>query len=247
MASSLAQTERDLTGVTATILAGGLGMRLRPVLPDQPKVLAEIRGRPFLSYILDQLVAANISSVVLCTGYKGEQVKAALGDSYGRLRLIHSQEPSPLGTAGALRMALPHLNSDPVLVMNGDSFCDVNLKTFWGWHCAHGASATLALAKVDDTSLYGRVQVDPGGSVIRFDEKGPQSGPGWINAGIYLLTRPFLQTIPADGAVSLEREIFPAWIGRGFYGYPSEGCFLDIGTPEAYATADRFFVPERTF
>ena len=236
----------DLASVTAAILAGGMGTRLRSVVADRPKVLAEIRGRPFLAYLLDQLAGAGVRTVVLCTGYLGEQVQAMFGDSYGSLRLVYSQESSPLGTAGALRLALPLFKAETVLVMNGDSFCEANLRAFWAWHCARSADATLLLTRMLDTKRYGRVHVDEDGLVLRFDEKGQNGGPGWINAGIYLLNRRLLLTIPSSGAVSLEREMFPAWIGRGLYGYRSEGRFLDIGTPEAYILAERFFTLERT-
>jgi len=174
------------------------------------------------------------------------------GDSYESLQLVYSQESSPLGTAGALRLALPLFQSDSVLVMNGDSFCQANLRAFWAWHCARNADATLLLTRMPDTKRYGSVHVDVNGLVLSFDEKDSKpvlersegSGPGWINAGIYLLNHRLLLTIPASGAVSLEREVFPAWIGRGLYGYRSEGRFLDIGTPEAYALAEQFFASE---
>ncbi|MBI1924859.1 nucleotidyltransferase family protein [Candidatus Poribacteria bacterium] len=232
---------QELANVTAAILAGGLGTRLRSVVADRPKVLAEIQGRPFLAYLLDQLAVAGVRDVVLCTGYMGEQVQAMFGDSYGCLRLVYSQESSPLGTAGALRLALPLFKSTSVLVMNGDSFCETDLKAFWTWHCARDAEATLLLTQMPDTRRYGRVHLDADGLVSRFDEKNDKRGCGWINAGIYLIHHRLLLTIPKSGAVSLEREVFPAWIERGLYGYPSEGRFLDIGTPEAYAIAERFF------
>ena len=231
----------SLADVTATILAGGLGTRLRPVMADRPKVLADVLGRPFLTFLLDHLQAAGVRRVVLCTGYKGEQVQAAFGDSYGSLCLAYSHESSPLGTGGALRAALPLFEADSILVMNGDSFCETDLRVFWNWHCAREADATLLLTKVSDTTRYGRVVVDAHDHILRFDEKAPGTGPGWINAGIYLISRTLVQTIPRSRAVSLERETFPAWIGQGFCAYPSEGRFLDIGTPEAYAAADLFF------
>ncbi len=233
---------QDLASVTAAILAGGLGTRLRSVVADRPKVLAEVRGRPFLAYLLDQLAAAGVRYVVLCTGYLGEQVWAAFGDTYGSISLDYSQEPSPLGTAGALRLALPLFKSDSVLVMNGDSFCDANSRAFWAWHCAHSVMATLLVTEVSDTTRYGSVQLEPDGRVRSFLEKGEASGPGVINAGIYLLKQDFLRTIPTGRSVSLERDVFPTWVGRGIYGYRSEGRFLDIGTPEAYNVAERFFV-----
>jgi len=233
--------EQDLANVTAAILAGGLGTRLRSVMADRPKALAEINGRPFLAYLLDQLASAGVKYVVLCTGYLGEQVEATFGDSYGNLHLVYSQESSPLGTAGALRIALPLLRSDYVLVMNGDSFCQTNLRTFWAWHQARGANVTLLLTKVPDVTRYGRVHVDADGLVLRFDEKGDKGGPGWVNAGIYLFKQHLLQTIPPTRAMSLEREMFPIWISQGLYGYKCKGHFLDIGTPEAYAFAEQFF------
>jgi len=230
----------NLSDVTAAILAGGLGTRLRSVVADRPKVLAEVRGRPFLTYLFDQIAAAGIRHVVVCTGYRGEQVEATLGDTYGSLRLEYSRELEPLGTAGALRLALPRFDSDSVLVMNGDSICRANLEAFWAWHRAQGGQATLLLVQVSDTQRFGQVRVDEAGRVLAFDEKGRQTGAGWINAGVYLFNRDLLRSIPARRAVSLEHQMFPAWIGRGLYGYRSRGGFLDIGIPEAYATAGQF-------
>jgi D-glycero-alpha-D-manno-heptose 1-phosphate guanylyltransferase len=109
--------------VTAAVLAGGLGTRLRSVVDDRPKVLAQVHARPFLMFLLDQLAAADFRSVVLCTGYLGEQIQRTFGETYKCLRILYSQEPKPLGTGGALRFALPQITSDPVLVLNGDSFC----------------------------------------------------------------------------------------------------------------------------
>lgn len=235
---------RDLASVTAVILAGGLGTRVHSVVNDRPKVLAEVGGRPFLTYLLDQVASYGIGHVVLCTGYLSEQVGAAFGDTYGSISLDYSQELSPLGTAGALRLALPLFKSDSVLVMNGDSFCETDLSAFWTWHCARGADTTLLLTRMPNTRRYGRVHVDDNGRVLGFDEKSDKCRPGWINAGIYLIKQDFLRTIPTGRSVSIEKEMFPAWTGRGFYGYQGEGRFLDIGTPEAYAAAEQFFSRE---
>ena len=230
-----------LSHLTAAILAGGFGTRLQSVVNDRPKPLAEIRGRPFLERLLDQLAAAGVHHVVLCTGYRGEQVQATLGDSCDGLRLEYSQETSPRGTAGALRLALDLLRSDPVLVLNGDSFCDIDLRSFYAWHYDQDARVTLALAHVADADRYGSVEIDDSGLLLKYNEKDAGKGPGWINAGIYLIARELLETIPASGSVSLERECFPDWIGRGLYGYRTRSRFLDIGTPESYLIADQFF------
>ncbi len=236
---------QDLADVTAVILAGGLGTRLRAVLPDQPKVLAEVRGRPFLEYLLHQIASWNIKKAVLCTGYLGEQIESSFGGRYKTLPLIYSREPAPLGTGGALRRAWPFLQSDSVLVLNGDSYCKADLNSFWAWHCSQGAEATVLLVETSDTAPYGRVETDEEGRVLRFDEKGRERGRGWMNAGIYACGSRFLQSIPEGHPLSLERDVFPAWVGAGLYGYKSTGRFLDIGTPESYGLAEVFFAEER--
>jgi D-glycero-alpha-D-manno-heptose 1-phosphate guanylyltransferase len=235
----------DFSKITTAILAGGLGTRLRSVISDRPKVLADVGGRPFLTYLLDQLRAVGAARVVLCTGYLGEQIQSVLGDRYKEIELIYSQESSPQGTAGALRLALPLLGSGSVLVMNGDSFCQANLKALATVHRIRPAKATLLLVNVLDTSRFGRVEIEPEGQITGFVEKQKEGGPGWINAGIYLLEPPFLESISSAPNGSLERDVFPAWIGRGMFGYRSPGRFLDIGTPESYAEAQDFFAQEK--
>jgi D-glycero-alpha-D-manno-heptose 1-phosphate guanylyltransferase len=233
-------TAQSLAKMTAAILAGGLGTRLRQVVADRPKVLAEVQGRPMLAYLLQRLVSSGVSYVVLCTGHMGDQVRATFGESYRGLRLAYSQESSPLGTAGALRLALPLFESDSVFVMNGDSLCDLNLSSLCARHRALKAEGTIVLTESSDTSRYGAVRVDPEGFVVSFDEKGSSNGPGWINAGTYLLNQSLIATIPTDGPYSLERQMFPNWIQRRLFGYRFAGRFLDIGTPESYALAESF-------
>ena len=230
--------------VPVAILAGGLGTRLREVVADRPKVLAEIHGRPFVAYLLDQLAAAGFRDVVLCTGWQAEAVEAALGRTHGPLSLRYSREPAPLGTAGALRHALPALAGELVLVMNGDSYCDADLGAALEAHQARAAEATLVLVEVPDTSRYGRVELDAAGAICRFVEKQAAGGPGWINAGIYFLARTRLARIPPGVALSLEREVFPGWVGEGLVGLRTHAAFLDIGTPESYAAASAFFRAE---
>lgn len=232
---------QGVSSVTAAILAGGLGTRLRSVVSDRPKILAEIRGRPFLSYLLDQLAEAGLRTVVLCTGYLGDKVQALFGDSHRGVSLVYSQEPHPLGTGGAIRLAANRLVSPTVLVLNGDSYCQADLGAFWSDHCAAGARATLLLVRVDDASRFGQVEMDEAGRIIRFEEKGARTGAGWINAGMYLIDRQWVERIPSGKAVSLEREVFPGWIEGGLRGWRSPGRFLDIGTPESYQEADQFF------
>lgn len=237
----------SLTGTTVAILAGGRGTRLRSVVSDRPKVLAEVRGRPFLTYLLDQVAEAGAREVVLCTGYQAGMVRELLGDSYGALALAYSPEPAPLGTGGAVRRALPLLRSDPVLVMNGDSFVQADLPAFLDWFFRIRRTAAILLTEVADTSRYGRVTPGTEGEILQFTEKGASEGPGLINAGVYLLRTEIIEAIPSDRPFSLETELFPALIGKGLYGHASSGAFIDIGVPESFAKAEDFFDPRPEF
>ncbi len=230
----------DISNMTVAILAGGLGTRLREVVADRPKVLAEINGRPFLTYLLDRLVDAGVRRVVLCIGYLAELVTSTLGDRYQNIDLLYSEEFTPLGTGGALRLALPLFNSDPVLIMNGDSFCDVDLSQFKEQHCNSGAKASLILAHVADVSRYGSVITTSDNAVTHFVEKGDRHGKGLINAGIYLLAKSIIHAIPPGQVVSLERDVFPHLIGHGLHGFFQKVRFLDIGIPEDLKAASLF-------
>lgn len=231
----------DVGPVTALVLAGGFGTRLRSVISDRPKVMADVHGRPFMTYLLDQLVDSGIHDTVLCTGYMAGSIETMLGKSYRGMRLRYSCETEPLGTGGALRLALSQVDSDLVLAMNGDSYCDADLEAFLRWHAEHGFTGSLLLTRVDDTGRYGLVRTDDAGRVLSFEEKGEVSGPGWINAGLYLLSRDALGEIALGSVVSLEREMLPKWVGHSLGGYQCESRFLDIGLPETYAETEAFF------
>jgi D-glycero-alpha-D-manno-heptose 1-phosphate guanylyltransferase len=245
--------------VTVAILAGGLGTRLRPALPHCPKVLAPVRGRPFLTYLLDSLKDAGIGEVTVLTGYGAQQVQDSLGDTYGGLRLVYSPEPLPLGTAGALRWALPRLAGRTILLLNGDSFCRVDWSAFEQCHRHKVAAISLVLARVADASRFGQAEMGPDGRVLSFQEKanrdskkanafsgGERRGVSppwtWVNAGIYLLDRTLIEGIPAGKPLSLEHDLLPALAAQGqVHGFEASGPLLDIGTPESYAEAERFF------
>jgi NDP-sugar pyrophosphorylase family protein len=232
---------KHIDNITALILAGGLGTRLSSVVSDRPKVLASVNGQPFLSYLLDQLVSAGFREVILCTGYKGEMIRETFGDSYRDLTIRYSREPKPLGTGGALRYALPMIEEETVLVMNGDSYVDADLSAYLKWYFKNETEAALLLTKVADASRYGKVEVDIKNCVISFEEKKEDADAGYINAGVYILKKHLLERIPSARPFSLEREFFPSLIGKGLFGYLCETELLDIGTPESYAKAERFF------
>jgi NDP-sugar pyrophosphorylase family protein len=231
-----------LSETTVAILVGGLGTRLKSIVSNRPKALAEINGKFFLSYLFDYLIKAGFKFVVLCTGHLGDQIKNAYGDAYDSLQLIYSQESVPLGTAGGLRLAEPLFISDPIFVMNGDSIYDIDINRFWIWYGKKKRNASLLLTKVSDIRRFGQVIVDKHERVIRFDEKSNKLDSGWINSGIYIIERKLIKEIPLNTKVSLENEIFPSWIKKQFYGFKTEGRFIDIGTPESYNNAKYFFL-----
>jgi D-glycero-alpha-D-manno-heptose 1-phosphate guanylyltransferase len=228
--------------LTAAILAGGLGTRLRSAVADRPKVLAPVAGRPFLMHLLDQLANAGIRRVVLLTGHRAEQVRAELGEVYEGMRLDHVAERLPLGTAGAVRNALPWLKENRILLLNGDSFCDIDIARFYDRHCRVKAGASLALVHLPNVARYGQVQRDRIGRVIAFQEKEGSARQGWINGGVYLIQRDLISKLPANRVLSLERDVFPAWVSRRLvYGMDCGERFIDIGTPESYSEAEGFF------
>jgi D-glycero-alpha-D-manno-heptose 1-phosphate guanylyltransferase len=229
---------RELTGV---ILAGGLGTRLRSVLGNRPKVLAPIGSRPFVTRLLLQLAQTGIERTVLLIGHGGKQVREELGDSHAGMGLDYSEETHPLGTAGALRLAVSRIETPHLLLMNGDSYCGIDLRRFTAFHARRSADLSIVLVQAADARRFGQVEAQADGTIIRFSEKGT-CGPGWINAGIYMFRRDFVFEIPRDRAVSLEQEVIPAAVFRKrVVGFKTPAPFVDIGTPESYAEAAAFF------
>ncbi|CAK0749174.1 D-glycero-alpha-D-manno-heptose 1-phosphate guanylyltransferase [Gammaproteobacteria bacterium] len=226
----------------AVILAGGLGTRLRPIVNDCPKCLAKIHGRPFITYLMDQIADAGISRVILCVGYMEAMMKTVLGSCYRSMELLYSTEQYPLGTGGALRLALSLLQTDSVIVMNGDSFCDLDLSEMFTVHKTRSAKLSIAVTSIDDVGRYGKVSMNSLGQITKFEEKGCYSGDGYINSGIYVINQEIIiKMIPAEQSVSLEKTIFPTMIDYGLYGFLTQGKFIDIGIPVDYFRAQNFF------
>ena len=232
-------------GTTALILAGGLGTRLRDALPALPKVLAPVGGRPFVTYLLDVLAKAGQSRVVLCTGYRADEVERALGARYAGLDLVYSHEESALDTAGAVRRALPLLETQTALVANGDSLCEADFEAMWSSHRARRASATILLTGRSERGAFGSVDIGAEDRVIRFEEK-VEGDARFINAGVYLLERDVLEGITPERRVSFERDVFPPMVAAGtLFGFPAGGRFIDIGTPRTYGESVAFFAALR--
>lgn len=232
-----------LKTIDVLVLAGGLGTRIRPVLGDTPKLLAPIAGRAYLDRLLDWLEGFGARRVVLGLGHRAAAVEAHLA---GRKRSVPKIEvliePRPLGTAGALRFARRRLYSDPVLVLNGDSFAAADLCRFLDRHRRARARGTILCAAVADAGRYGRVQLDDGGNIAGFVEKDPDNhGRALVNAGIYLLSAELLDLIAAGTAASLEKDVFERLSAGSLAAFTECDNFIDIGTPESLAQAGAFF------
>jgi NDP-sugar pyrophosphorylase family protein len=230
----------SLDALDAYVLCGGLGTRLRPLVADRPKVLAEIAGRSLLEILLDLLHRAGLRRFVLCAGYRAEAVLAAVPAlrRFGEIEV--SIEDEPLGTGGALRRALPCGRSDPFLATNGDTVCPaLDLGAMLAFHAQHGAQLTLALARAGDDGEYGAVTLDADQRITGFAEKGTPVAGGHHSAGVYLMDRDWFESRAPGGAFSLENDLFPRCVGDRAFGFPYAGSFLDIGTPDRYRMADR--------
>jgi NDP-sugar pyrophosphorylase family protein len=226
--------------VTCLLLASGLGTRVK-FTDEHPKLLLDIAGRPFVFQILDQLARAGLRHVVVCSDSSNALVQAAVGKAYLALAIDYSTEPQPLGSAGAARLALPLARSMVVLVAGGTSFCEVDLLAVWRRWAADRSRALMVVAHVQNAARYSRVAMDRGGHVTEYRFKLGEHGPDWIDAGLYLAPRAWLQAIPSDRPVSFERTIIPAWVERGVRTYRAPGAYIDVSTPDAYASARRFF------
>jgi NDP-sugar pyrophosphorylase family protein len=204
-------------------------------------MLAEVGGRPFVFHLLDQLVRAELHHVVFCSGFGSDQLRAAVGNVYRGLSIEYSREQQPLGSAGAVRLALPLVQSTTVLIVNASSFCEVDLTAFWRAAVTARWPAAMVVARVADTVSHARVSFDRANRVTRVERL---AGPGWIDAGRYLVPRAWLRSIPDNRPVSLERTILPTWVDRDLHAYRAPGGYVDVATPEAYAAAKRFFSSE---
>lgn len=222
------------------ILCGGKGTRLQPITDECPKPLVPVDDRPFLSYLLERLEAEGAEEVILSTGYLAEQVDAFVDRTDWAFSLRTVREEEPLGTGGALRYVADAAGLDTFVAMNGDTLFNGSVGRLVQFHAARDAAASIALVQTDRPDRYGRVRSDHAtGTITGFDEK--QSGiegPVWINAGVYVLEPALWSSIAEGETVSLEREVFPEWVGGGLYGcrFP-DADFLDIGTPDDYEQA----------
>jgi D-glycero-alpha-D-manno-heptose 1-phosphate guanylyltransferase len=208
-----------------------------------------VKGRPFLSHVLDYWKAQGIQRFVLATGYKHEAFEEYFGREYRGVPVEYSVETEPLGTGGGLFAALPRLNGgDGILVLNGDTFFEVPLAPFLDGYRRRQADLALAVSKRTEGGRYETVSMDRDGRVTAFRPREEGQREACVNGGVYLMNLEFLRRRD-DGKrlrASLESDFFPRWLreGAALFAYPCGGRFIDIGTPESYRAAAEVFQTE---
>ncbi len=202
-------------------------------------MLAPIGDRPFLDYLLEWLTLSGARRIVLCLGHLARSVTAYLEkNSYPSLTVIPVIEPQLAGTAGAIRFARQSLRSDPVLVINGDTFVDVDLPSFVTDHLRSEAAISMLGVQVPSKARYGSLELDATGYVARFVEKGDGSdGPGLVNGGMYLFSSGALDDLAKRSGRSLEQDFLQQLPGKTIKVHQTRGAFIDIGTPESLTRA----------
>ncbi len=229
---------------TAIILAGGLGTRLKDTVPDLPKPMAPINNRPFLEYQMDYWINQGINRFILSVGYLSEIIINHFGYKYQDAILKYSIESNPLGTGGALIQALKNLN-EPVLVINGDTFFEVDLQELYSFHCSNESIFTLSLYKVNESKRYLGIDVANSGKILEFSSSTSESlSAQLVNGGAYIVDPLTINTInfKNKGKLSLEDDILIRLLDEmlPLFGKEFKGKFIDIGIPKDYYRAKEF-------
>lgn len=234
----------------AVLLVGGQGTRLRPLTINTPKPMLPVAGVPFTVHQITRARDAGVTRIVLATSYRADVFRAFIDDADLGIEVVIATEEEPLGTGGAIRHALPFLDSgpdDPVLIFNGDVLTGVDIAGLVEHHRATASEVTLYLTPVDDPRAYGLVPTDQHGRVTAFLEK-PKTAEeivtNNINAGCYVFRKSVIDSIPSGRAVSVERETFPGLLADGAHvaGKVDSGYWLDLGTPLSFVQGSRDLV-----
>ncbi len=228
---------------TAIILAGGMGTRLKTIISDLPKPMAPIMNVPFLTYQLNYLKHFGIKKVIFSVGYLSEKIIAHYNQSFENISIEYSIEKNPLGTGGGIRMAMSNLNEDLVLILNGDSFFDLDLEQFYNLHLEQKSEFSLALRYVNNSERYGNIEFNSSNQITSFIEKNQLNQSGYINAGVYILSKKlYLQNTKPNINFSIEKDFFEKQLNKLIIkGFEFKDYFIDIGIPEDYLKAQDDF------
>ena len=221
----------------AILLAGGLGTRLRSAVPDLPKCMAPVAGRPFLAHLIDHCLRQGVESFIFSLGYKHETILRFLADEYPSLEAKNFIEKQPLGTGGAVKAACALVQGDQVLIMNGDTLFDADLAALCRFHMDKRSACTLALKPMKDSDRYGVVEMDDQGRIQQFREKNWYA-ESLINGGVYALDKEEFLSRPLPHKFSFEKDYLEKYSSsRRFFGFVQDKYFIDIGVPEDFQKA----------
>jgi D-glycero-alpha-D-manno-heptose 1-phosphate guanylyltransferase len=222
----------------AVVLAGGLGTRLQSAVPDLPKPMAPVANRPFLAWLLDSLAARHIRRVILSVGYRHEAIVEFFGRRYGSLAVDYAIETEPLGTGGGAARALALVDGTEAVMMNGDTFQEVDARAMAAaYHARDDAAMVMGVREVADASRYGQLSIT-GNRVQGFSTRG--RGGGFINSGVYVVPRTLFDRFPMPERFSFEHDFLEARIeALRPVAFPCRGAFIDIGVPASYREAQQ--------
>ena len=221
----------------AIVLAGGFGTRLKEAVPDLPKCMAPIQGRPFIHYLLDHYISKGISRFILSLGYRADIIQQYCSEQYPSLNIEFIIEPEPLGTGGAIALCCMHARSKDILVLNGDTFYNIDLDSFSNSHHNAARECTIALKPMKHFDRYGVVQLDEKGIVRSFFEKKFYE-EGLINGGIYAIQVANFLKHEMPKKFSFEKDYLEQFYSNGIIaGSIQDGYFIDIGIPSDYERA----------
>lgn len=222
----------------AIILAGGLGTRLRSAVPDLPKCMAPVAGKPFLSFVIHHCMKQGIERFIFSLGYKHKVIEKYVEKEFEGMNGAFCVEEEPLGTGGAIQMACEFARTNQVMILNGDTLFSVNAEQLATFHFSNDADCTLSLKPMKNIDRYGVVEVNDKGVVTHFKEKQFYES-GNINGGIYALNVERFLARQLPPKFSFEKDYLEAYISQHkFYGLVQDEYFIDIGIPEDYEKAN---------
>jgi D-glycero-alpha-D-manno-heptose 1-phosphate guanylyltransferase len=228
----------------AIVLAGGEGRRLRAVVSDLPKPMADVAGRPFLWWLMTRLEQQQVRRVILSVGYKADAIQSYFGNVFSGIELAYSVETEPLGTGGAIRLALEKARETQVVVLNGDTYADADLQGLSGRFESSLSDLAVTVTHVNDVARYGGVVIDQKtNTIVGFNEK-QGTAAGYINAGIYCLRRDIFTRYAVPAKFSFERDFLAKQLAvLRPVAFAGVRAFIDIGVPADYALAQTV-IPE---
>ncbi len=222
---------------TAIILAGGLGTRLRSVVNDLPKCMAPVNNRPFISYVINELSNQGITHFIFALGYKSEYLISYINAHYAHLNISYSIEDDPLGTGGAIKLALDNTDEENILITNGDTLYKADVAKLSENHITNKSHCSLALKPMQNFDRYGVVETDETSRIISFKEKNAYE-TGTINGGLYLLNKTSFNNINFPLKFSFERDYLETYFSaQTMFGFIDDAYFIDIGIPEDFEKA----------